>query len=357
MNKQEYLDELDDQLSFLPDRQRYDAVREFASHIDDAAASRPELTEEQVVDRLPPPASVSARYSAESGGLGSDDDPGYREADSAERGRNQSQSRGQGNSHGHGFRNLFMGNFESMFRFARREEQRLEGESQGVHQVEIQAASCDVSMRAGPVFSYTLLGRWSDDDLPEPMQSGDVWSLDCDGTVDSLELILPDSVERVLVDNASGDVDARLPSSTRLMARLASGDIVCHANGGFVEIASASGDITVDGSPVNVSIGSASGDVVVRGASGTIEVSTESGEITISTCAEDSHIKARTMSGDLQIKLAEGAVPEIHAESVSGEIEARGAQERKGMVGSFVKTEGGPGSVYVKCVSGDISIR
>jgi len=335
MTKQKYLDELDERLSFLSDGQRIDAVREFASHIDDATAARPELAEEQVVDRLPPPASVAARYSVESGGTG------------------QSQSQSQG----HGFRDFFKGNFESMFRFARREEQRLEGEAHGVNQLEVQAVSCDITIQAGTEFSYTLLGRWADDELPEPRQSGDVWSLACDGTVDSLAITLPDSVERVLVDNASGDVDARLPAGTSLMAKLASGDIACRANGGSVEIASASGDIVVDGSPVDVSIGSASGDVVVKGGSGALEVSTESGDISISVCSEDSHIRARTMSGDLQIRLAEGAMPEIHAESISGDIDARGVQEQKGMVGSTAISEGGPGSVYAKCVSGDITIR
>ncbi len=350
MTKQKYLDELDGHLSFLSDQQRVDAVREFASHMDDAAASRPELTEEQVVDRLPPPASVAARYYAEAGGQGNDDGPGYSEAD------DEGRSHGHSHSRGYGFRDFFKGNFESMFRFARREEQRLEGTSHGVLRVEIQAASCEISISVGPVFSYALLGRWNDDDLPEPRQSGDVWSLDCDGMVDSLAITLPDSVERVLVDNASGDVNGRLPAGTSLMAKLASGDIACRANGGSVEIASASGDIIVDGSPVDVSIGSASGDVVVKGASGAVEVSTESGDISISVCTEDSHIRARTMSGDLKIRLAEGAMPEIHAESISGDIDARGAQEQKGMVGSSAVSEGGPGYVYAKCVSGDITI-
>jgi uncharacterized membrane protein len=59
------MDALAAELGFMAADERDDIVREFDSHLRDAGEARPDLSEEELIDRLPPPASIAATYSAE----------------------------------------------------------------------------------------------------------------------------------------------------------------------------------------------------------------------------------------------------------------------------------------------------
>lgn len=347
MTKRHYLQELDSQLYFLADGERADALREFESHIDDTAATRTDLTEEQVVDRLPPPASVAARYYAETGESGEAGAEGGAESD-------QDGKSGRGRRSGGGFT---LGGLGSMFRFARREERELSGDADGVERVVVSCPTCDVSASPGGRFSYVVRGRWDDGDEPELARDGGVWTMRCSGSADTLELTLPDSVVELIVSTASGDVSADLPPGASLKAKLASGDVSCRSDGGAVEIATSSGDISVKGRPADVRVGTVSGDVSVHGAEGDVEAATQSGDISVSAAGAGADIAARTMSGDVSVSLPAGARPAVRAESVSGDIDAPGADGSRGPAGRVVVADGGPGSVVAKSVSGDIAIR
>ncbi|HRW23558.1 MAG TPA: DUF4097 family beta strand repeat-containing protein, partial [Spirochaetia bacterium] len=248
MTKRQYLDELEAQLYFLEEAERADALREFESHIDDTIAARADLGEEAVVDRLPPPASVAARYYAEAGPEASDG------------GRDREEGRGRG-----GFS---FGGLRSMFSFARREERELSGEADGVDRVVIESVACDVSAKTGGAFSYVVRGRWSDETAPRVRRDGGTWRIDCGPDADELELVLPGSVVELIANGASGGLDVELPPAASAMVRTASGDVSCRASGGVVELTSASGDVSVSGSPAGVRVGTASGDIRVDGASG-----------------------------------------------------------------------------------------
>ncbi len=341
MTKHQYLDELEAQLYFLGAAEREDALREFGSHIDDTVAARQDLSEEEVVGRLPPPASVSARYHAEAGETPEAEDAGTR-----------SGSRG-------GRRGFSLGDLGSMFRFARREERELCGQADGVERLEIRAASCDLSLRCGEGFTWRATGRWDDGKAPEGVQEGSRYLLRCEGEVDELELTLPPAMVEVIVVSASGDLSAVLPSGTCLSARLASGDLSCTADGGAVAVSSASGDIEIGGSPAGVEVSSSSGDVCVHGAGGDVRVATQSGDISLSLASADSDAEASSMSGDVQVNRAPGATPEILAESVSGEVDAPGIRRSRGRgaTGGAVHADGGPGRIHARSVSGDVAVR
>ncbi len=60
MTREEYIVELGKALAFMKPEEREDVVREFESHLADAAEARPELSEEELLARLPPPASIGA---------------------------------------------------------------------------------------------------------------------------------------------------------------------------------------------------------------------------------------------------------------------------------------------------------
>jgi len=358
MTKHEYLSELGAQLYFLSDEERADALREFESHIDDTAATRTDLTLEQVVDRLPPPASVAARYYAETGdqdsgaaSAGADASGGSGSSGGTHAGQDERPGSGR---RGGGFSQGAMG---SMFRFARREERELSGNVDGVERVVVSCASCDVSAATGSNFRYVVRGRWDDGDEPEFVRDGGVWTMRCGRSADTLELTLPDSVVELVVSMASGDLSAGLPPGASLKAKLASGDVSCHSDGGAVEIATASGDVAVTGKPASVKVGTVSGDVLVHDATGDVEASSQSGDISIAVAVADADIVARTMSGDVTVTLPAGAAPGIRAQSVSGDVDAPGTTKSRGPVGRLVVSDGGPGTVLAKSVSGDISIR
>lgn len=340
MTKRQYLDELAAQLYFLTESERAETLREFESHIDDTIEARPDLDEEAVVDRLPPPASVAARYYAETGPDASD---GERDGRRAEDGR----ARG-----GFSFGDLY-----SMFRFARREERELSGEADGVDRVMIESVSCDVSAKAGESFSFVARGRWSDETAPRVRREGGSWRVDCGPDADELELVLPESVVELIANGASGDLSVELPPAASAMVRTASGDVSCRVAGGAVELSSASGDVSVSGRSSGVRVGTASGDIYVEGASGEARLNTQSGDIMLKLASEDADAEVRSASGDIAVRLVQGATPTLLAESVSGDISAPGDRVGRGPVGSRVVAEGGPGRVRVKSVSGDISVR
>jgi hypothetical protein len=348
MTTRQYLDALAAQLYFLTESERAETLREFESHIDDTLEARPDLDEEAVVDRLPPPASVAARYYAETGPDASD---GERDGRRAEDGRARSREGGRARG-GFSFGDLY-----SMFRFARREERELSGEADGVDRVMIESVSCDVSAKAGESFSFVARGRWSDETAPRVRREGGAWRVDCGPDADELELVLPESVVELIANGASGDLSVELPPAASAMVRTASGDVSCRVAGGAVELSSASGDVSVSGRSSGVRVGTASGDIYVEGASGEARLNTQSGDIMLKLASEDADAEVRSASGDIAVRLFQGATPALVAESVSGDISAPGDRVGRGPVGSRVVAEGGPGRVRVKSVSGDISVR
>lgn len=336
MTKKQYLDELESQLYFLDEAARTDVLREFESHMDDTQAARPELDEAQIVDRLPPPASVAASYYSEGAERQSKED---------ERGRKKG-----------GFR-FSLGGMERLFRFARRDERELSGDDVGVERVECTLVACDVSAVPGDGFSYRISGRWDDGDEPRITRQGGVWKLDGGNDADSLELTLPPGLVELIVSTVSGDVNASLPEGANMAIRTVSGDVSCTVAGGALTVGTASGDVSVKGSTTDAEVSSASGDLSIRGITGRLKAGTQSGDVSVYCADPDADVDASTLSGDVSVHLAEGSAAEISAESVSGDVSAPGARRGAGLFGAKMLREGGPARVSAKSVSGDVSVR
>lgn len=342
MTKRHYLDELNEQLYFLSGTDREDVIREFESHMDDTQAVRKDLSEDELVDRLPPPASIAARYHAEAK---------ESESDGGDRHGNGEQTKRRG------WAGFTLNDLGSMFRFARSEEKELSGTAEDVERVEIESISCDLKTEPGNTFSYRIRGRWSDDTVPAITRNGGRWRIDCGLDADRLELVLPASLVELIVKTVSGDIDTVLPDESNLTAKLVSGDLSCKGAGGVFAVITASGDVSVDGRSTDVDVRTASGDVRISGSSGDVNVASQSGDLSIQGVSAEQDVKIQTMSGDVRVKLKAGAAPEILAESISGDVSSPGERVGRGQVSNTIRATGGPGRVHAKSVSGDVTLE
>jgi hypothetical protein len=361
MTRQQYLDQLGTSLAFMAAGERDEIVREFTSHLDDTVAGRPDLSEEEIIDRLPPPASIAAQYQAEAEAM-ADPDTSQQMADQAgaegqAAGADQSASTDQHNSqaryqssrkHHDGQR------FRDMFSHARAEAAELSGLSEGVERVEVRSPACNLDARIGETFSYRIRGHWDDTTLPQVTRSGGRWSISCGPDAEQLELVLAPTLVELVVTSASGDISVELPPMASLIARVASADVSCQCDGGAAAVSSASGEIVISGRVGQVEVSSASGDIRIEAALGDVNAASQSGDIMVRSLEPEADIKARSMSGDVYVHLASGSTAEILAESISGDVSAPG--ERIGPVGHRTRAAGGPGQVHAKSVSGVVRV-
>jgi hypothetical protein len=347
VTKQAYMDALAAELGFMAADERDDIVREFDSHLRDAGEARPDLSEEELIDRLPPPASIAATYSAE---FPRDAEDHAQEAGArGKSGRPDAGSPDRGGAHER---------FRDFFRYARQDEQELTGGADGVERVEVQSVACDVRASPGSEFSYAIRGRWDEDTKPAISQRGGLWRIDCERDADCLELTLPEGLVELIVTSASGDMELSLPSQSNAALRSASGDIALRGSGGSVSLSSASGDLALEGGAADAQLKSASGDIelVLSGACSSLTASTKSGDIKARVEDVLADIKLHSMSGDLELRLPEASRHELDAETVSGDIHSSRGTARRGVVGAKLRYGDGPAQAYAKTLSGDIRI-
>jgi hypothetical protein len=348
VTKRAYMDALADALGFMTSDERDDIVREFDSHLDDAREARPDLSEEELINRLPPPASIAATYSAE---FPRDAEDHAQEAGA--RGKSGRPEAGNPESGRSGER------FRDFFRYARRDEQELSGGADGVERVEVESVACDIRASPGSAFGYAIRGRWDEDTRPVISQRGGLWRIDCERDADCLELTLPEGLVELVVASASGDMELSLPSQANAALRSASGDIALRGSGGSVSISSASGDLALEGGAADAQLKSASGDIdlALSGACSSLAASTKSGDIKARVEDALADIKLHSMSGDLELILPEDSRHELDAETVSGDIHSSRGSVRRGVVGAKLRYGDGPAQAYAKTLSGDIGIR
>lgn len=351
MTKQAYIDALAAELGFMTADEREDIVREFDSHLRDAREARPDLSEEELMARLPPPASIAATYLAElpRQGLGESEGTGERDSAGASGGRPR---RGSSEPRDSDFR------FKDFFRYARRDEVELSGDAEGIERVTIDSQACDIRAKAGAGFSYAIRGRWDEGSRPLVSRQGGHWRIDCERDADELELTLPPGLVEFIAASASGDMDIALPPEANGALRNASGDIRLRCAGGSASLSSASGDLSLEGAAADAELRSASGDIelALSGACGSLAASTKSGDIQARIEDASADLKLQSMSGDLSLRLPEGSSHELEAETVSGDIESSRGSVRHGVVGARLRHGDGPAQAYAKTVSGDIRI-
>lgn len=139
-----------------------------------------------------------------------------------------------------------------------------------------------------------------------------------DGDAD-LEIKVPQG-SSVEVSAVSADVSSRGVLGTQRLKSV-SGEITADVAGPESEVRSVSGDITVRaaGKPVSLRLSSVSGGIDLSNASGKLDVVTVSGDARLGI-GEASEVRARTTSGNLDVKGQLTRDARVDVEGVSGDL-------------------------------------
>lgn len=149
------------------------------------------------------------------------------------------------------------------------------------------------------------------------------------------------------ISAASGDVHlASLSGRARI--KTASGDLTIGEAAGGLQVGTASGDVRVDAVRGDAVVNTASGDVTFGSAAGTMTVKTASGDVAIRRFG-GVDLDAASMSGDLDIGLAEGM-------SVDADIQTRSGTFRN-LVSAGGTTPAVEAKMRLVTMSGDITLR
>lgn len=336
MTRKDYLDELDRELGFLSLGERQEIVREFGTHIDEAMDHQSGLSEDELMERLPSPAVFAAEFRSEMpAGTGSR--PG-----TDERGRP-----------GHDDPSA---RFKRFFRYAGGEPKELYRQFDGIQRVEIRSIAADVQVTPGSGFSCRISGNWDDDAAPQLELSGSMLRMDLGSAVDKAELVLPDDLAEFLVRTISGDVHGHLCADASAVVHSASGDINLVVQNGAINLRSSSGDIHIEGRIGSAEVKTASGKVHLTGLHGTLKANSASGDIHLVYAGAEGDSAVSTTSGDVRIELPPEASPGLRAYSVSGEVVVQAVRVDRKPGRKSCTRDGGPGTLKVSTLSGDIRI-
>jgi len=176
------------------------------------------------------------------------------------------------------------------------------------------------------------------------------------------------------------DLDIRVPRETQLDATIVSGDLSVTGTRGPIELRSVSGEVSVDDVQGPMRVRTVSGELDLTGYAGQLEANSVSGDIRIErstvrspdivTVSADVEIDAvitadgsaegrvKTVSGDVELSLSEPDVV-IDFKTVSGDAEVEGPArvEKQGRRDRRIVIGSGRGHLWVKTVSGDLSVR
>ena len=131
-----------------------------------------------------------------------------------------------------------------------------------------------------------------------------------------------------------------IPSNSSLHAGGVSSDFIVTGVEGGTDVESVSGDIEIIGSIERIDIESVSGDIDIKDSSGKMDVSSVSGDIT--AIGKALHFAAQTVSGDIEASI--GLSEQLDLTTVSGDIEI-----------DFTLAE--DGHIEADTVSGDITLN
>jgi hypothetical protein len=174
------------------------------------------------------------------------------------------------------------------------------------------------------------------------------------------------------------DFEITVPTECAIDAQTVSGELSVEGVRGPLEIQTVSGDVRVEDVQGPTRLKSVSGDIDCRRYVGHLEGNAVSGDVTIAaarlrstllhTVSGDIQIEGRldprkehrfkTISGDVELALAEPDVT-IEYRTASGDLESelQGRVVHRGRKEFSVVLGGGKGSVVVKTVSGDLTLR
>jgi hypothetical protein len=178
-----------------------------------------------------------------------------------------------------------------------------------------------------------------------------------------------------------GRVCVTVPPRSDVEVYTSSGQVAVMEVGGDVRVHTVAGDLTVVHAN-NVDVRSVSGDVVTQGVSGQARIETVSGDANVSavtgaprlqfstamgdlhwggTCAAGCRLEARSLSGDLNLKVGRNSSFELHFISTEGEfdddVNLRFLGPRAPREANLHARYGkGEGLIELKTVSGDVHI-
>ena len=176
------------------------------------------------------------------------------------------------------------------------------------------------------------------------------------------------------------DIEVTVPRESQIDATTVSGPLRVAGTRGPLEGRSVSGDVVITDVQGPVRLRSVSGDIDVTSYAGQAEANSVSGDISFersrvkrpdivtvsgevrldgALIAGDADGKIKTVSGDVELRLAEPAV-ELEFQTLSGDIEVDSDDakvEKKGRREWSVKVGRGGSRLKVKTVSGDLAVR
>ncbi|HAP42727.1 MAG: hypothetical protein A2087_04930 [Spirochaetes bacterium GWD1_61_31] len=359
MTRQNYLDELARELAFLPADEAQDVLLEFASHIDDAVARKPELGEAEILQSLPHPSVIAAEYRSETGAgqagqagrlpgdtCGSDQE---KPSDgSAERSGNQRY-------HDDGPRGFRL--FKQFFRYTDGEEQEIEEEFAGIQRLEISGVSADINLSPGAACACRINGYWDEDSAPRLEVSGGRLCIQLGPNADEAEFSLPPELVELVIKTTSGDVEGEVNEGAAVRVQSTSGDVNLTIAAGLVDISTASGDIDLEGVIGDATIRTASGDVSLVGLQAGLKAVTASGGIDAAFEVVTADAVISTASGDISVNLPSDDRPSLVAVTVSGDISVPDGRVRSRPGRSSCEISGGDVELRINTLSGDIDIE
>jgi len=165
----------------------------------------------------------------------------------------------------------------------------------------------------------------------------------------SADLETAGTLGAVEVKTASGDVT--VDSVSRLTVDAASGDVRARVVNGASELRTASGDVSLGRAEGPLSANLVSGDLHVEDASAGLSVTTVSGDVQVRAAAGDS-IRVQSVSGDVELAVKPGQRLYVDASSVSGTMSSELGLDDTPPVDAAAPV----GELRVRTISGDLNI-
>ncbi len=375
MTLREYLLRLEDALRAMDPVEREDFLREMESHVADLRERRPDEEEAAIVAGLTPPERLAEELlgsagrdgaagdgAAGGGGIGAETPAGGGSARASDGPEGARRSRGASSR-----LKAALAALEALTGAARLggDDADEEGNGEfvraypgaGISTIRVSLLAADLHVRPSADGSIRLRAEGAVEGLNFFVEeSADLLACEergCrEGSIDSLELEVPDGVELVELAGLSGDIEVEgLACGLRLETK--SGDIAARDCAGPVVAESASGDIGLD-SVGPASAVSASGSIEASGIGGDFAAKSATGDIG----AEDveGRIAAETVQGDIELS---GVAGRLLAKSMSGAVsiaECAGPMSVSTHSGDVVLDFGdGFAGATVSTISGDLT--